>query len=100
MGFAEADAALVELLVRDHLTLAELATRRDHADPATDGRPWSRRSTAGSRCCELLRALTESDARAAGPAAWSPWRAKLINALTQRAEELLAGEPQPAVTTP
>jgi [protein-PII] uridylyltransferase len=40
----------------------------------------------------LLARLTESDARAAGPAAWSPWRAQLITALAERAEELLVNE--------
>ncbi len=91
MGLAACDAALVERLVRHHLTLAELATRRDHADPRTmatlidavDGR---------LETLNLLRRLTEADARAAGPAAWSPWRAQLINALADRAESQLTGE--------
>ena len=91
MGLDEPDVALVERLVRHHLTLAELATRRDHADPATlaalvdavDGR---------LETLNLLRLLTEADSRAAGPAAWSPWRAQLINALADRAESQLIGE--------
>ncbi|MGH3338777.1 MAG: hypothetical protein ACRDPL_08120, partial [Propionibacteriaceae bacterium] len=41
---------------------------------------------------ELLRCLTEADARAAGPAAWSPWRAQLINSLADHTEELLVDE--------
>ena len=91
LGLVEPDVAVVERLVRHHLTLAELATHRDHADPATlatlvdavDGR---------LEMLNLLRRLTEADSRAAGPAAWSPWRAQLINALADRAEGQLVGE--------
>jgi [protein-PII] uridylyltransferase len=94
VGLPDTDAALIELLVREHLTLAELATRRDHADPTTvetlidavDGRVAT---------LELLRALTEADARAAGPTAWSPWRAQLINSLTERVLTHLEGSPVP-----
>ena len=41
---------------------------------------------------DLLRCLTEADARAAGPAAWSPWRAQLINSLADHTEGLLVEE--------
>ena len=91
MGLPARDADLVEQLVRHHLTLAMLATKRDHSDPATldalvqavEGR---------AEVLRLLGALTEADARAAGPAAWSPWRSQLITALTDRCEGLLVGE--------
>jgi [protein-PII] uridylyltransferase len=88
MGLNESDAELVQLLVKHHLTLAALATKRDHADPATlDTLVEAVQGRAD--VLALLRYLTEADARAAGPAAWSPWRAQLINSLADRTEGLL-----------
>lgn len=88
IGLDEDDAALVELLVREHLTLAELATKRDHGDPATvDALVEAVRGK--TEILHLLRFLTESDARAAGPAAWSPWRAQLITSLADQVEGML-----------
>jgi [protein-PII] uridylyltransferase len=91
IGLNKSDAALVEHLVRHHLTLAGLASKRDHADPATLN---ALVETVQGRTdiLELLRCLTEADARAAGPAAWSPWRAQLINNLAGHAEGLLVNE--------
>ena len=94
MGVGEADATLVELLVREHLTLSTLATRRDHADPATVD-ALIKAVNGKAATLALLRALTESDARAAGPTAWSPWRAQLINALADRVMLQLEGEEVP-----
>ncbi|GAA1801819.1 [protein-PII] uridylyltransferase [Nostocoides veronense] len=80
IGFDAADVAVVTRLVAEHLTLIELATRRDVDDPATIAAAWE---AAGDKrdTFELLRALTIADAKAAGPKAWTDWRAGLLQML-------------------
>ncbi|MFG2718080.1 [protein-PII] uridylyltransferase [Streptomyces sp. NPDC048416] len=100
IGFDAADVAVVATLVRHHLLLIETATRRDLDDPAT---VRSVAEAAGSATTlELLHALTEADALATGPAAWSSWRGALVADLVKRATAVLAGEPadpEPAAIT-
>ncbi|MFE9910241.1 [protein-PII] uridylyltransferase [Streptomyces clavifer] len=97
IGFDKQDVGVVATLVRHHLLLIETATRRDLDDPAT---VRSVADAVGSASTlELLHALTEADALATGPAAWSSWRASLVTDLVGRAASLLAGE-EPAAPEP
>ncbi|MGW0227574.1 [protein-PII] uridylyltransferase [Actinopolymorpha singaporensis] len=78
-GFDQADTATLVLLVRHHLLLADTATRRDLDDPTTIRQVAAVVGDADT--LDLLAALTEADARATGPATWTPWRAALVGRL-------------------
>jgi [protein-PII] uridylyltransferase len=95
MGFDERETALVRTLVRRHLLLAEVATTRDLDDPATVAYVVER--VPDVETLDLLEVLTEADARATAPQAWTTWRAGLVADLARRVRAVLAGTP--ATTT-
>ncbi|WP_053739771.1 [protein-PII] uridylyltransferase [Streptomyces sp. NRRL WC-3618] len=90
IGFDRADVAVLATLVRHHLLLVDTATRRDLEDPATVRAVAEAVGTQST--LELLHALTESDALATGPAAWSSWRGSLVADLVKRVAAVLSGD--------
>ncbi|GAB2753661.1 [protein-PII] uridylyltransferase [Nocardioides salsibiostraticola] len=98
MGFEQPSVDLIALLVRWHLLLAQTATTRDPDDPATVETITSRLGT--PEAVSLLIALTEADAKATSPKAWSSWRSGLIRDLGRRAHATLdSGTDWPAIRT-
>jgi [protein-PII] uridylyltransferase len=70
MGYGPDDVAVLVDLVRHHLLLPDVATRRDLAD---DDVIHGVAAAVGSlQTLELLAALTEADSIATGPSAWGP----------------------------
>jgi len=89
MGFPPEDVAVLQAMVRHHLLLPDVATRRDLDDPATLA--LVAEAVGDVRTLGLLAALTEADSLATGPAAWGRWKAELVRDLTGRVAHLLEG---------
>ncbi|MQA24039.1 MAG: [protein-PII] uridylyltransferase [Micromonosporaceae bacterium] len=98
IGLPDADTELVRRLVRQHLLLADTATRRDLADPATIELVTG--AVRDAETLDLLYALTRADAAATGPLAWSDWKAGLVAELTSRAHRMLDTGEAPAPAAP
>ena len=93
IGFDEADTRVLVDLVKYHLLLPELATRRDPRDAATIDLVTEAVKT--HEFLDLLHALTESDARATGPAVATDWRFGLISELVHFSHLSLRGDELP-----
>ncbi|WP_167305973.1 [protein-PII] uridylyltransferase [Nocardioides euryhalodurans] len=103
MGFEPEDVERIARLVRWHLLLAETATTRDPEDPATVALVTD--CLVDPETVTLLLALSEADARATAPKAWSTWRAGLVTDLARRVLAAMdvdapAVDPQPDLPVP
>ncbi len=89
MGYSPEEVESFAQMVRYHLLLPDVATRRDLDDPGT------LRTVAGivqtSERLHQLWALTEADSLATGPSAWSPWKSSLVAELVSRVDQVLKG---------
>src|SRR5207342_1601923 len=93
MGFDDHAVGLIGLLVRRHLLLAETATTRDPEDPATAAYLIERLHDA--EVLSLLLTLTEADALATSPQAWTTWRAGLVRQVAARTATMLGSPADP-----
>jgi [protein-PII] uridylyltransferase len=93
MGLSGEQIADVAFLVRNHLALAETATRRDLNEPRAIEEMGEK--VGGSRRLAMLYLLTRADSLATGPEAWSSFRSSLVRELYGRTREFLAGAPLP-----
>ncbi|AGZ45539.1 PII uridylyl-transferase [Actinoplanes friuliensis DSM 7358] len=87
IGLPPADVATIEKLVRLHLLLPDVATRRDLSDPVTI--TTVAEAVGDPATLDLLHALTRADSHATGPAAWSDWKGRLIAELVRRVHTAL-----------
>jgi [protein-PII] uridylyltransferase len=89
MGFDLDDVTTLVDMVRHHLLLPDVATRRDLSD---DDVIKSVATAVGSvATLELLAALTEADSLATGPSAWGTWKAGLVGELVAQVAHVLGG---------
>jgi [protein-PII] uridylyltransferase len=95
-GMTEAEADLVEFLVRQHLTMSHLSQRRDLSDPEVIAR-FAERIGTDDRLIQLYL-LTVCDAAMTAPDNLTAWKADLLRDLMRRtrtyfqdAAELAAG---------
>jgi [protein-PII] uridylyltransferase len=87
LGLSEDDAEILKWLVRNHLLLVDVATKRDLTDESMLLELVPK--IGDERRLRLLYLLTVADGLATGPAAWGPWKASLINELAGRLRHLL-----------
>ena len=89
IGFPEEDVKTLQLMIKHHLLLPAIATKRDLDDPATI--EFILTQVPDAQTLELLHALSIADGEATGKAAWSQWKANLVADLVKRSLSAMAG---------
>jgi len=88
-GLGADDAALVEFLVRHHLTMSTVAQKQDLADEAVIQRFAD--TVKSDRWLVALYLLTVADIRGTSPKVWNAWKGKLLEDLFRSTRRLLGG---------
>src|SRR4029079_9633679 len=83
------DAALVEWLVAQHLTMSRIAQKEDLSDP--DVIAHFAASVGSERRLTALYLLTVADIRGTGPKVWNAWKGKLLEDLYRLTLRALGG---------
>ena len=94
MGVSSATRRRATALVRHHLLLPDVATRRDLDDPAQVQAVAEALDDAETADALLLLSL--ADSRATGTAAWSAWKDSLLARLHRQVRAILTGAPDAA----
>jgi [protein-PII] uridylyltransferase len=94
-GILGDDAALVDFLVAQHLTMSQVAQKQDIADPEVVGRFALLAGT--ERRLTALYLLTVADVRGTSPRVWTSWKGKLLEDLFRMTRRRLGGDALPAV---
>ena len=89
LGLNAEDTQVICSMVKNHLLLPDVATRRDLADSATITMVADEVKT--PLVLDLLHGLTEADSLATGTAAWGTWKAELVSDLVRRVHLVLGG---------
>jgi [protein-PII] uridylyltransferase len=87
LGLTGERIAILRFLVREHLTFAEIAQRRDLNDENLIFR--FARSVGDSERLKMLYLLVFADLRAVGPSAWNEWKDTLMRELFLKTLHLL-----------
>jgi [protein-PII] uridylyltransferase len=89
LGLTPAETETAAWLIREHLTMSEIAQSRDLQDPKTI-RDFAAIVQSPERL-KLLLLLTVADIRAVGPGTWNGWKGQLLRQLYWETEPLVAG---------
>ncbi|MEI8325809.1 MAG: [protein-PII] uridylyltransferase [Betaproteobacteria bacterium] len=88
-GVAGDDAKLIELLVREHLSMSRIAQKEDLSDADVIG-SFARR-VGNERNLTALYLLTVADIRGTSPKVWNAWKGKLLEDLYRLTLRTLGG---------
>ncbi|MGH8822313.1 MAG: HD domain-containing protein, partial [Rhodoferax sp.] len=88
-GIPREDAGLVEFLVREHLSMSQIAQKQDLGDP--DVIMAFAKRVGNERYLTALYLLTVADIRGTSPKVWNAWKGKLLEDLYRYTLRVLGG---------